>query len=44
MIYNHTEELKKLYLSNNNWFFPDAGNGSYKTVNDELFKELKLSI
>ena len=25
-------ELKKFYLSNNNWFFPDAGDGEYKDM------------
>ena len=24
--------LKKFYLSNNNWFFPDAGDGEYKDI------------
>jgi hypothetical protein len=29
-------DLKKLYLNNNNWFFPDAGTGEYKVPLDEL--------
>jgi len=36
------EEQKKLYLNNNNWFFPDAGTGLYRTVSQSEFQKEKL--
>ena len=34
-------ELKKRYLSNNNWFFPDAGYGEYKYERDKNTNDIK---
>jgi len=30
-------KLRAEYLNNNNWFYPDAGSGSYRTVNREEY-------